>query len=68
MQYNHLGALELTKQIMIIDTDHSLTAGEKEQRKQALCMAYNTIGGPLTQSIVSPYFNAGADTVDLLVG
>lgn len=63
-----MGALELTKQIMMIEADHTLTAGEKDQRKQTLYMAYNTIGGSLTQSIVSPFFNTGADTVESVFG
>lgn len=59
LQYSQISALDLSKQLMAIDSDNLLNSMEKDQRKQALYMAYSGLGGTITQSIVSPYFNAG---------
>lgn len=65
LNFGPLSTLELAKQIRLIETDHSLSAVEREQRKQTLYMAYNPLGGSLTQNIVSPYFNASNTLDDL---
>ncbi|XP_030754365.1 RING finger protein unkempt [Sitophilus oryzae] len=52
--------LELTNKLLAIEKDPNLDPIEREQRKQTLCFAYSSLGGP--------FFSTGNDTVESVVG
>lgn len=56
---------ELSKQIMALETDPTLTALEREQRKQGLCVTYSHLSSSLGQ--MQPFFGTSS-TIDSLVG
>ncbi|XP_060522214.1 RING finger protein unkempt homolog isoform X4 [Cylas formicarius] len=52
--------LELTNKLLATEKDSTLDPLEREQRKQALCFTYSTLGGS--------FFSTGNDTVESVVG